>query len=47
MCIMTQNKNIQDLLYFKAINSDDNVKLVSTKNEEITDNINVIVSILN
>ena len=44
---MTQSKNIQDLLYFKAIIDNDNIKLVTTNKEEIDENIKVMVSILN
>ena len=44
---MTQSKNIQDLLYFKAIIENDNIKLVTTNKEEIDENIKVMVSILN
>jgi len=43
---MTQNKNIQDLLYFKAINNNNIIKLTSELKEEISSNIKVIVSIL-
>jgi len=43
---MTQNKNIQDLLYFKAINNNNIIKLTSELKEEINADIKVMVSIL-
>ena len=44
---MTQNKNIQDLLYFKAFKDKKTIKLKSTANKEYNNNIIVIISILN
>lgn len=44
---MTQNKNIQDLLYFKVFKDRKTIKLKSNTNKEIGNNIIVIVSILN
>lgn len=44
---MTQNKNIQDLLYFKAFKDNKTIKLKSTTNKEYDNNIMVIISILN
>jgi len=43
---MTRNDKIQDLLYFKAINNNNIIKLTSDLKEEISDDIKVIVSIL-
>ena len=44
---MTQNKNIQDLLYFKAFKDNKTIKLKSNTNKEYDNNIMVIISILN
>lgn len=44
---MTQNKNIQDLLYFKAFKDKKNIKLKSNTNKEYDNNLIVIISILN
>ena len=44
---MTQNKNIQDLLYFKAFNDKKTIKLKSTTSKECDNNLIVIISILN
>jgi hypothetical protein len=44
---MTQNKNIQDLLYFKAFKDKKTIKLKSNTNKEYDNNIIVIISILN
>ena len=44
---MTQNKNIQDLLYFKAFKDKKTIKLKSTANKEYSNNIIGIISILN
>jgi len=44
---MTQNKNIQDLLYFKAFKDKKTIKLKSNTNKEYDNNIMVIISILN
>ena len=44
---MTQNKNIQDLLYFKAFKDKKAIKLKSNTNKEFGNNMIVLVSILN
>ncbi len=44
---MTQNNNIQDLLYFKAFKDKKTIKLKSNTNKEYDNNIIVIISILN
>ena len=44
---MTQNKNIQDLLYFKAFKENKTIKLKSNSSKEYDNNIIVIISILN
>ena len=44
---MTQNKNIQDLLYFKAFKDKKTIKLKYTTSKEYDNNIMVIISILN
>jgi len=44
--LMTRNDKIQDLLYFKAINNNNIIKLTSDLKEEISADIKVIVSIL-
>ena len=44
---MTQNKNIQDLLYFKAFRDKKTIKLKSNTNKKYDNNIIVLVSILN
>ena len=44
---MTQNKNIQDLLYFKTFKDKKTIKLKSNTNKEYDNNIIVIISILN
>ncbi len=44
---MTQNKNIQDLPYFKAFKDKKTIKLKSNTNKEYDNNIIVIISILN
>lgn len=44
---MTQNNNIQDLLYFKAFKDKKTIKLKSNPNKEYGNNIMVIISIFN
>lgn len=44
---MTHNKNVQDLLYFKAFKNNKTIKLKSNISKEFDDNIMVIISILN
>ena len=44
---MTQNKNIQDLLYFKAFKDKKTIKLKSNINKVFGNNTIVIISILN
>ena len=44
-CQMTHNKKIKDLLYFKGKNENLHIKLESSKNIEIGDLFNIIVSI--
>lgn len=44
---MTQNNKIQDLLYFKGIIEDYNIKLESIKNEKVDDeNLKIVVSVI-
>ena len=44
---MTQNKKIQDLLYFKGIIDNYSIKLNTLEKEESNNNLTVLVSILN
>lgn len=45
--IMTQNNKIQDLLYFKGIIEDYNIKLESIKNEKVDDeNLKIVVLVI-
>ena len=44
---MTQNKNIQDLLYFKAFKDKKTIKLKPNTSKEYGNNKIVIISILN
>ena len=44
---MTQNKEIQDLLYFKGVIGDYGIKLNKLEKKEFDNNLTVLVSILN
>ena len=44
---MTQNKKLQDLLYFKGIIENYSIKLNKLENKEFDNNLTVLVSILN
>ncbi len=44
---MTQNKRLQDLLYFKGIIENYGIKLNKLENKEFDNNLTVLVSILN
>ena len=44
---MTQNKKLQDLLYFKGIIKNYSIKLNKLENKEFDNNLTVLVSILN
>jgi len=44
---MTQNKEIQDLLYFKGVIDDYGIKLNELEKKEFDNNLTVLVSILN
>ena len=44
---MTHNNKIYDLLYFKGIIEDYNIKLESIKNEKVDDeNLKIVVSVI-
>ena len=43
---MTQNKKIQDLLYFKGIIDNYDVKIKTTNISDFNDNLKIIVSVL-
>ena len=44
---MTHNNKIYDLLYFKGIIKDYNIKLESIKNEKVDDeNLKIVVSVI-
>ena len=44
---MTHNNKIYDLLYFKGIIEDYNIKLESIKNEKVNDeNLKIVVSVI-
>ena len=44
---MTQNKKLQDILYFKGIIENYSIKLNKLENKEFDNNLTVLVSILN
>ena len=44
---MTHNNKVYDLLYFKRIIEDYNIKLESIKNEKVNDeNLKIVVSVI-
>ncbi len=44
---MTHNNKIHDLLYFKGIIKDYNIKIESIKNEKVDDeNLKIVVSVI-
>jgi len=44
---MTQNTNIEDLLYFKGIINNYNIDINLIENTNIIDNLKIIVSVIN